>query len=158
MPLNGLMLITSWWLVVRYSNQTIDTRIKGLVRETMQLCKAWYSSSIHVIWDLLISKIRIHSQNKYQRRPPTYFIWMVFPSNVVYLENSTLHIFPGCDVRHDKTITKLCFFRKLAKKKNNQKRVKYHFEVSNCTTSYMKRNEYLLLSYNKKDQTGFRQT
>lgn len=45
---------------------------------------------------------------------------MVFPSNVVYLENSTLHIFPGCDVRHDKTITKLCFFRKLAQKNQSK--------------------------------------
>ena len=117
MPLNGLMLITSWWLVVSYSNQTIDTRIKGLVRETMQLFKAWYSSSIHVIWDLLISKIRIHSSNKYQRWPPTYTIWMMFPSNVVYLENSTLHIFPGCDVRQENNI-KVVFLAKISKKKS----------------------------------------
>ena len=116
MPLNGLMLIISWWLVVSYSNQTIDTRIKGLVRETMQLFKAWYSSSIHVMWDLLGFILQINIKENHRHTLSILFIWMVFPSNIVYLDNSTLHIFPGCDVRQDKTITKLCFFRKLAQK------------------------------------------
>ena len=155
--INGLMLITSWWLVVSYSNQTIDTRIKGLVRETMQLCKAWYSSSIYVMWDLLGFILQINIKENHRHTLSILFIWMMFPSNVVYLENSILHIFPGCDVRHEKTIIKL-FLAKISNKKKSKTCEKYQFEVSNCTTSYMNWNQYLLLSYNKKDQTGFRQT
>ena len=116
------MLVTSWWLLVRYSNQTIDTRIKGLVRETMQLFKASYSSSIHVMWDLLGFILQINIKENHRHTLSILFIWMVFSYNIVYLDNLTLHIFPGCDVRHEKTIIKLCFLWNLAK--NNKKRVK----------------------------------
>ena len=75
---------------------------------------------------------------------------MMFPSNVVYLDNSTLHIFPGCDVRQENNI-KIVFLAKISTKKNNQKRVKYQFEVSNCTTSYLKRNAAIKLQQKRSN-------